>query len=125
MKVISIVAALALLASSAAAQSAKGKWEGSYKSTSSGGEITMVVDSAKSGWTVALQTRSEYSPPNPKFYDATEVRVKGDSISFTVSWGPQVVLWSGTLKGATASGNVASQYWTGTWSAKRSAPPRP
>jgi hypothetical protein len=101
--------------------SPRGAWTGSYASPQSGGQLWLQIDSASSGWTARLKVTSEYIE-KPEFRDCTDVRVAGDSVSFTVNWGGPVH-WKGLIRGATASGAISTDHWAGTWKAARDTTP--
>jgi len=96
-----------------------GGWEGTYRSEESAGTLRMQVDSAAKGWSVRLLATSEYVA-SPQFQDATDVRVNGDSISFSLRWGTPVS-WEGRIRGDTLHGVLSTDHWAGTWIGVRSA----
>jgi hypothetical protein len=94
-----------------------GAWSGTYASPESGGQLWLAIDSAASGWTARLKVTSAYVD-KPEFRECSNVRVTGDSVSFTVNWGG-AVHWKGAVRGATASGIISTDHWAGTWKATR------
>jgi hypothetical protein len=63
---------------------------------------------------------SEYVQ-SPQFRDAGDLRITGDSISFTLQWGTPVS-WAGAIRGDSARGRLHTDHWSGTWAAKRQRP---
>ncbi len=112
-----------ILAASFSAQAAQkpeplaGEWTGKYKTAQSEGDLFIKVGNANGPqWTVAVRAVSSYG--DGEYRPTTDVTVDGDKLSFTVEWGTPV-RFKGQLKQDVLSGELASEHFAGTWSAKR------
>jgi hypothetical protein len=110
---------LALIVTSGAVQDKphplQGEWTGTYK-TSQEGQLFIKVGKANGPWTVAVRAVSSYG--DGEYRPTTDVTVEGDKLSFTVEWGTPV-RFKGQLKNDVLSGELASEYFSGTWTTKR------
>jgi hypothetical protein len=97
----------------------KGSWSGEWRSSQSTGALSLRIDSTAAGWSVQIRAVSDQQP-SPQFQPANDVRVKGDSVSFSVQWG-QPVIFAGKVAGDKASGTIVAPYWSGSWSVRRLA----
>ena len=93
----------------------QGEWTGTYK-TSQEGQLFLKVGKANGPWTVAVRAVSSYGDGD--YRPTTDVTVEADKLSFTVEWGTPV-RFKGQLKEGVLSGDLASEHFSGTWTAKR------
>ena len=118
MKTAIVVAIAMVTAAHAAASSPNGEWSGRYSNDQASGDLWVRVGNANGAWSASVKATSEYVA-NPQFQPASDVRVSGDTVSFTLSWGTPV-RWLGVVRGDSLIGTLTADHWSGTFRAARS-----
>jgi hypothetical protein len=98
-----------------------GRWTGLYTTSESGGDLDIEVKRAGQDWQVAVRATSQYVA-DPKFLDASAVRVRGDSVAFVLEWGTPV-RWVGVVRGDSLAGVLNADHWSGSFRVKRTPKP--
>jgi len=93
-----------LVASPVLAQSAKGTWEGFAYTGNSSQKVTVVLDSAASGWKGTVT-----SSMGPDIIPLVTVALKADTLSFGIPYNGQTVWINGLVAGSKFNG----QIWVG------------
>jgi hypothetical protein len=93
------LAALALSASTAAAQAQKGTWDGAIYMQSGSQKMTVVIDSVAAGWTGAALAQGD----SIKLVD---LKIKADTMSFGVPFNGMVIYFVGLVAEGKFNGNM-------------------
>src|SRR3954463_15531430 len=94
------VTALALSASTAAAQAQKGRWEGAVSMQQGSQPLVVTIDSVTAGWTGSVLAQGDE-------IKLVEVKVKADTMSFGVPYNGMVVYFVGLI----AEGKFSGAMW--------------
>jgi len=98
-------------------QPLEGEWVGTYETAQEEGEFLLKVGRSNGEWSVAVRATSSNNP-NPAYQSATNVKVAGDTLSFSLNWGTRVEC-TGKRTDDVVSGQLEADHFSGRWSVKR------